>query len=91
MAATLEKIRQAGVTLNKEKCEFSRTQVKFLGQIIDGKGVRPDPDKIKAITDMEEPCTVTEVRRFLGIVNQFGKFSPKIAEMSHPLRELLSK
>ena len=50
-----------------------------------------DPDKLKAITDMEEPRTVTEVQRFLGIVNQFGKFSPKIAEMSHPLRELLSK
>ena len=41
LAATLEKIRQAGVTLNKEKCEFSRTQVKFLGQIVDGKGVQP--------------------------------------------------
>lgn len=62
--------------------------MKFLGQIVDGKGVRPDPDKIKA---MEEPRTVTEVRRFLGIVNQFSKFSPKIAEMSCPLRELLSK
>jgi len=39
---------------------------------------------------MEVPKSVSELRRFLGMINQLGKFSPNIVEMSHPLRELLS-
>ena len=39
---------------------------------------------------MENPTNVTELRRFLGMTNQLGKFSDKIAEVSKPLRNLLS-
>jgi len=39
---------------------------------------------------MKVPKSVSELRRFLGIINQLGKFSPSITEISHPLRELLS-
>ena len=39
---------------------------------------------------MDTLKSVTELHRFLGMVNQLGKFSPNIAELSHPLRELLS-
>ena len=39
---------------------------------------------------MEIPKSVSELRRFLGIKNQLGKFSPNIAHLSQPLRELLS-
>ena len=39
---------------------------------------------------MEFPTTVTQLRRFLGMVTQMNWFSPKIAELSQPLRELLS-
>ena len=40
--------------------------------------------------DMEIPQLISDLRRFLGMVNQLGKFSPQIAELSQPLRELLS-
>ena len=39
---------------------------------------------------METPKTVSELRRFMVMVNQLGKFSPHIADLSKPLRELLS-
>jgi hypothetical protein len=39
---------------------------------------------------MEEPHNVSELRRFLGMVNQLGKFSPRVSELTQPLRELLS-
>ena len=58
--------------------------------MVDASGFRPDPEKIKAIRDMEDPTNVTELRRFLGMTNQLGKFSDKIAEVSKPLRDLLS-
>ncbi len=46
--------------------------------------------KTKAIRDMGVPKSVSEVRRFLGMVNQLGKFSSNIANLTQPLRELLS-
>ena len=88
---TLQRLEKAGITLNREKCEFSRNTVKFLGHIIDANGLHPDPDKVKAVTSMSEPTNITEVRRFLGIANQLSKFSPKLADLSEPLRALLKK
>ena len=87
----LEKLQESGLTLNKDKCVFSQPQVKFLGQVLTPSGISPDPDKVSAVMLMREPTDVSEVRRFLGMVNQLSKFVPNLADMTRPLRELLSK
>ena len=84
-------LTRSGLTLNKAKCEFSKTTVKFLGHIIDETGVRPDPEKIIAIQKIKTPTSGSDVRRFLGLVNQMSKFIPNLAEITTPLRELLIK
>ena len=86
----LERLESVGVTLNREKCAFRQSSVKFLGHLIGQDGVRADPEKTSAIRDMETPQSVSDLRRFLGMVNQLGKFSPQISELTQPLRELLS-
>ena len=91
LLAALSRLQESGITLNREKCVFSRTKVKFLGQVLTQSGVESDPDKIKAIQKMEEPTSVSEVRRFLGMANQLSKFTPNLAELTKPLRDLLSK
>ena len=91
LLAVLNRLEEAGLTLNREKCKFSWREVKFLGHILSQDGVHSDPDKVSAIVNMEEPMTVKELRRFLGIVNQLSKFMPHLAEMTKPLRDLLSK
>ena len=87
----LQRLEAAGLMLNKEKCKFSQKQVKFLGQMVDKSGVHPDPAKVKVIQEVPIPKNVGDVRRFLGMVNQLGKFSPNLAEKTKPLRELLRK
>ncbi len=87
----LARIEKAGITLNLEKCELGRQEVKFLGHLISESGVRPDPDKTRAVLEMKEPSTISQVRSFLGMVNQLGKFIPCLAEKDRPLRDLLSK
>ena len=42
----LQRLRDNGITLNKDKCVFSVSFVKFLGQIVSDRGIQPDPDKI---------------------------------------------
>ena len=84
----LRRQQEAGVTLNKNKCAFAQHRVKFLGQIVDRTGVRPDPDKVSVIVNFK---TVGDIRRLLGMTNQLGKFSPHLTDITKPLRELLLK
>ena len=90
LTTVLERLESRGVTLNIEKCEFSTNSMKFLGHIVDRKGIRADTDKTGAIQELDRPENGTELRRILGMANQLGKFSPTLAEVSQPLRELLS-
>ena len=59
--------------------------------IISADGMKPDPDKTRAVQDMKEPTNISELRSFLGMVNQLGKFIPNLAEKDKALRDLLSK
>ena len=90
LQAALEQIKAAGITLNGEKCKFSQPRITFLGHVIDKQGISPDPRKTAAISAMKPPSSITELRRFMGMVNQMSKFSPNIAQISKPLRDLLS-
>ena len=87
----LKKLSEAGVTLNKAKCSFKQSEIKFLGHIVGRDWVKGDPDKVAAITGMAEPTGVSQLRRFLGMINQMGKFLPNLAALTEPLRQLLSK
>ena len=58
--------------------------------VIDKNGITSDPDKASAITEMRAPTHISELRRFMGMINQLGKFIPLLAELTKPLRELLS-
>ncbi|GFY61667.1 retrovirus-related Pol polyprotein from transposon opus [Trichonephila inaurata madagascariensis] len=42
-------IQEAGLVLNPKKCYFGATEIKVLGHLVSGKGVKPDPDKLKAL------------------------------------------
>ena len=66
--AVLQQIQKAGITLNTDKCEFWCDKLTFLGHIVSKQGISPDPAKIIAIEEMDPPTNVTEVRRFLGIL-----------------------
>ena len=74
------------LTLNKEKCIFGVTKISFLGQSVGSDGIKPDPRKLQAIQEIKQPSNVTELRRFLGMINQLSKFSPHLANKTQPLR-----
>ena len=91
LTKALNRIHSAGVTLNREKCLFGQDSIKFLGHVVNKQGISADPDKVVAITQMKAPQNISALRRFLGMVNQLGKFSPRLATITQPMRELLSK
>jgi len=89
--AVLQRFLEKGMTLNTDKCEFSKSSLKFLGHIVSEQGIKADPDKVKAVRDYPAPTTVLELQRFNGMVNQLAKFLPTLANVNEPLRQLLRK
>ena len=64
---------------------------KSLGQLVGKEGIHADSGKVSEVKHMAEPTDIHKLRRFLGMVNQSGKYIPNLAEFTHPLREPLSK
>ncbi|GFW72677.1 retrovirus-related Pol polyprotein from transposon 297 [Trichonephila clavipes] len=44
-------LRDAGLTLNKDKCHFAHDKLKYLGLVISKEGIETDNSKVKAITE----------------------------------------
>jgi hypothetical protein len=88
LRALLKRCKEFGVKLNPQKCKFSRTEVPFFGIVVGKDGARPNPRKLAAIKEMPAPSNIAELRTFLAVVNYMGRFSPKLADVSAPLREL---
>lgn len=88
--AVLRRLQDANVTLN-DKMEISVSELKYVGHLVGIDGIKPDPEKVTAIMQMSAPTNVAEVRSFMGMINQLAKFSPKLAELSAPIRELLHR
>ena len=87
----LNRVRNAGLILNKEKCQFNQTKLEFLGHIIMKNGIEISPNKIDAILKLKTPGNVSELRRILGLFNFVTKFIPKAQTNLTPLNELLKK
>ena len=87
----IQVITEAGLKLNKEKCEFGVSSLLYLGHVIGKNGVDADPNKIKAITEMAIPDDKKGVQRLLGMVNYVSKFIPNLSEITAPLRKLIEK
>ena len=87
----LQRLQNAHVTLNADKCQFSQSSITFLGQVIGPTGIQLDPARIHAIREMTAPKNVGDLRRLLGMLNHFNKFTPRLADICKPLRALLGK
>ena len=84
----LEVSRKNTLTLNPEKMQFRLLQVSFFGHQWSTKSLSPDPKKIAAVKRMNLPQDMEMIRSFLGLVNYLNRFSPHLAELSIPLRQI---
>lgn len=84
----LQRCREKGVKLNKQKLKLKCTEFPYLGHLVTKDGLKPDPDKIKAVQEMPKPDDIKAVRRFCGFVNYLAKFMPKLSDVMEPIRNL---
>ena len=84
----LDICRKNTLTLNPDKMQFRLPQVSFFGHQWSAKGLSPDPKNFAAVKRMDLPEDVKTMQSFLGLVNYLNRFSPRLAELSEPLREV---
>lgn len=87
----MKRLKAANLKLQPDKCEFLRKEVAYLGHTISADGVRPDPNKIKAITEFPVPRSPTNIKQFLGLVGYYRRFIPQFSKIAKPLTDLLKK
>ena len=66
-----------------------KSELTFLGHKFGKDGVRPDPEKIKAVVNMPAPTNVQELQRVHGMINYLGAFIPNLAARMKPMNDLL--
>ncbi|UYV70795.1 hypothetical protein LAZ67_8000653 [Cordylochernes scorpioides] len=80
LEAVLTRLSKSGLTLNKDKCKFAVTTIKFLGHQIDPNGIQVDPKRKRAIQEFPKPRSVKELKQFLGMGKFSARFVPSSAE-----------
>lgn len=86
-----ERLRKAHLRLNASKCVFAVEELEFLGYLINSKGICPTRSRVEHIINIPKPVTVTELRRFMGMVNFYHRNLPNAALVQAPLNAYFTK
>ena len=87
--AVFKFIRNAGLKLTIEKCHFGVRQGEFLGRTISSEGVSPQPHKIQNfLSKLRFPKSENALQRYLGFVNYYRNYIPRMAEKLNPFYKL---
>ena len=86
-----EVLRHHKMMLNPTKCAFGVSSEKFLGLMVSERGIEANPDKIRAILDMETPTSIKDVQKLTGRLAALGRFISKSGEKCLPFFKTLKK
>ena len=86
-----EKIRSHRLKFNKSKCQIAVNELVFLGHVISRDGIKADPKKVHAVSNLPQPTNKTDLQKFFGILNYLGKFIPNSSIESANLRKFLER
>lgn len=87
----LERLIQANLKVQLDKCEFLKKRMRVLGHVVTQEGIRPNPNKIDKILNWPIPKTTTQIKGFLGILGYYRKFIRDFAKLTKPLTKCLKK
>ena len=85
----LDKFKEYGVRVKQDKCKFMSASVKYLGHRIDPDGIHAMDSELEAIREAPTPQNIQELYSFLGLLNYYASFIPKLSSLIHPLNRLL--
>lgn len=84
-----QRLKKYGLSINVAKSKFAEKEVEYLGYVVNKEGIRPIPDRVKAVIEFKKPSNVSELRRYLGIINFYHRFIENAAAILAPLNRYL--
>lgn len=91
LTAVIQKLHQAGLTVNPQKCAFAKKTTKYLGYYLGNGEIRPQVEKVESIRQCLPPETKKQVRSFLGLIGWYRRFIPNFSSKAAVLTELIKK
>ena len=88
LRAMFERLCEKNLTLNREKCKFNKDSVEFFRHVFSKQGISPNPKKVEALQEAEQPNNSSEVRSFIGLAQYCSRFIADLATKTEPLRQL---
>ena len=77
--------------LNPAKCAFGVSTGKFMGFIVNHRGIEANPDKIKAVLDMPSPSGIKKVQQLTGRIEALSRFVSRASDKCQPFFQVLKK
>ena len=87
----MKKLDLANLKINLDKCSWCMDEVKILGHMVTHNKIKMDPNKISAISELNEPRNVKQIQQFLGLANYYRRFVKDFSKIASPLFNLLKK
>lgn len=84
-----QRLKERGLSINVAKNKFAEEEVEYLRYTVNRKGIRPTTDRIKAVNNFKKPDNISELRRYLGIINFYHRFIKDAAAVLVPLNKYL--
>ena len=91
LAAFFARLRLHQLKLSPDKSRIGAARVDFLGHIISADGVRPNDDRVAALTRMPMSSDIKQLRSLLGGLSYYRKFLPNMDRLTRPITALLKK
>ena len=85
LSEVLTRLANARLLLKAEKAVLLQEEVRFLGYFVSGKGIRVDPEKVRAVLEFPIPTKVRHVQQFLGLVGFSRRLIKSFASKAMPL------
>merc|ERR1711978_333822 len=88
--ALLKRLHENGLAIARDKCQFSKSALTFLGYTVSAQGIVPLQRKVETITAFPPPQKAKSLLGFLGAINYYRRCLPNLgrqtaAEVLQPL------
>jgi transposase InsO family protein len=91
LETVFQRLEAANLKMNPKKCDFARTELAYLGFIINSRGISTNPEKVSAVSELPEPKNVKDVQSIMGKLNYYSRFIADFAKLARPLNLLRRK
>ena len=91
LKGVLSALDQRGLKVKREKCEFGRRYVEYLGHVVGGGQLAVPEHRATAMLQFQQPRTKKQLRSFLGAMSYYRRFIPSYANYSSHLSPATSK